>query len=272
MAEASLVARTKFPVTVDSLAAQLIDLGLTKGHVVLVHSSLSSLGWVNGGPVAVVEALIKAVGENGTVVMPSQTRNVTDPANWTRPAVPEHWRQIIRDTMPVFDQLITPTHSMGQVAEVFRTWPGSVRSAHPSCSFVARGPQAVHLMAGHELEDPLGESSPLGKMYSLGGVKILLIGVTFDKCTALHLAECKRGLVRPSVKEGAPMLINGKRRWVEFENPQEPDTEIFNQIGASAVESGLTKVHTLGEGFGMIMDMKDLVDIAVDLWPDDHPL
>jgi aminoglycoside 3-N-acetyltransferase len=125
-------------------------------------------------------------------------------------------------------------------------------------------------MADHKLEDPLGEGSPLGKMYCLGGAKVLLMGVDFDKSTALHLAECKRWCNRPSVKEGAPMLVNGKREWVEFEIPQELDSDLFTPIGESAIASGLAKVGKLGEGFGIIVDMRELVDLAVGLWPDEY--
>lgn len=271
MLEAALVARTRCPVTVDSLTTQLIKLGLTQGDVVLVHSSLSSLGWVNGGAVAVVQALLKAVGENGTIVMPSQTWNITDPAKWMRPEVPDDWIQVIRDTMPVYDARTTPTRGMGQVVEVFRSWPGSIRSHHPCDSFVARGPLAAELMADHHLTDPLGHTSPLGKMYRLDGVKILLIGVDFDKCTALHFAECLRWPDRPKMKEGAPLVVDGKRKWVEYEIPQELDSEKFIPVGASAMEKGLARLGKLGEGRGTIVGFEELVDHAVSIWPDQYP-
>ena len=84
MTEAELIARTRRPITVDSLATELAELGTSEGDVVLVHSSLSSLGWVNEGAVAVVQALIQAVGESGTIVMPSQSWQISDPIKWMR--------------------------------------------------------------------------------------------------------------------------------------------------------------------------------------------
>src|SRR3954462_14269762 len=59
------------PVTARSLAADLRALGVPAGGLVLTHSSLSALGWVAGGPEAVVAALLAALGPDGTLVVPS---------------------------------------------------------------------------------------------------------------------------------------------------------------------------------------------------------
>ncbi|HXL37529.1 MAG TPA: AAC(3) family N-acetyltransferase [Ktedonobacteraceae bacterium] len=49
-----------------------------------VHCSLSKLGWVCGGPVAVVQALMDVVTETGTLLVPTHSPNYTDPANWRK--------------------------------------------------------------------------------------------------------------------------------------------------------------------------------------------
>src|SRR5919107_1333271 len=67
-------------VTRDDIAAQLRLLGVQAGETLLVHSSLSSLGWVNGGSVAVVRGLLDALGPEGTLVVPTQTGDLSDPA------------------------------------------------------------------------------------------------------------------------------------------------------------------------------------------------
>jgi len=63
------------PITVDSLKEDLTELGVTPGMVLLVHSSLSSLGFVSGGPVAVILALEEVLGPKGTLIMPTHSGN-----------------------------------------------------------------------------------------------------------------------------------------------------------------------------------------------------
>ncbi len=68
------------PQTRSSLRAELTALGVRPGSVLLVHSSVSALGWVAGGPVAVVQALLDALGPDGTLVVPPHTPGNSDPA------------------------------------------------------------------------------------------------------------------------------------------------------------------------------------------------
>ena len=73
------------PRTRDSLAGDLRALGIGAGDVLLVHSSLRSLGWVSGGALAVVQALLDVLGPAGTLVVPSQTTGNRDPSTWRPP-------------------------------------------------------------------------------------------------------------------------------------------------------------------------------------------
>jgi len=76
MPESTTIQNTDKPATIDSLTTDFRALGVTEGSVLLVHSSLSALGWVAGGSVAVVEALLRAVGASGTIVMPTLDESV----------------------------------------------------------------------------------------------------------------------------------------------------------------------------------------------------
>ena len=112
------------PRTRTSLTADLRALGLAESGVLLVHSSLSSLGWVCGSAVAVVGALLDALAPEGTLVVPTHTTGNSDPAAWANPPIPQGWWATVREHMPAFDPLLTPSSGMGAVAELVRTWPG----------------------------------------------------------------------------------------------------------------------------------------------------
>src|SRR5690606_22881796 len=133
------------PATIQSLREDLERLGLKPRMVVLVHSSLSKLGWVSGGAVAVILALELAIGRAGTPVTPAHAAHLSEPSHWVNPPVPEAWWQTIRDTMPAFDPDLTPTRMMGAIAETFRRGRGVLRSDHPQSSFTARGPRAEYI-------------------------------------------------------------------------------------------------------------------------------
>src|SRR5262249_14023065 len=111
-------------VTRDTVAAQLRLLGVKTGEILLAHSSLSSLGWVNGGAVATPP---------WGAPLPAPPRPGPWPprAGGGNPPVPEEWWDRTRAPMPAYDPLITPTRAVGVIPEAVRTWPGG-RCAAPT--------------------------------------------------------------------------------------------------------------------------------------------
>ena len=67
------------PVTTRDLEQKFIDLGIKRGDIVLTHVSLSSMGYVIGGPESLYNTLKSVVGKEGTIVVPSQTVEISDP-------------------------------------------------------------------------------------------------------------------------------------------------------------------------------------------------
>lgn len=261
MTEADAIAHADAPRTRQSLAADLRALGVQAGDTLIVHASLSSLGWVAGGPVAVIQALQDAVTTEGTLVMPTFTLHLTDPAGWRRPAVPEAWHATIRAEMPAFDPQLTPTRGMGRTAELFRTFPGVKRSDHPHSSFAAWGKHAGFVTTDHSLEYSLGDGSPLGRVYDLNG-KVLLLGTEVN--SSLHLAEVRAGK-QPVEPFSGPILRDGQREWVTF-NEINYDEETFPPVKAAFEATGAVKVGTVGSATAKLMSQREVVDFAVSYW------
>ena len=259
MSEESAVARATAPVTVDSLAADLRGLGLRAGDTVLVHSSLSRLGWVCGGPVAVVEALVSVLGPDGTLVVPTHSGSLSDPASWGNPPVPEAWWETIRETMPAFLPASTPSRAMGAVAEVVRSWPNARRSDHPQTSFAAVGPAAARITADHELANSLGEGSPLARLYDLDA-RVLLLGVGHERNTSLHLAQYRSG-TGEEVQQSGPVRVDGERRWVSWPD-LDLDTDDFPALGLALDQAGLVHLGTVGRAPTRLMNQPQVVDHA----------
>lgn len=130
----------------QDIIKKLKELGLKSGDTVMVHTSLKNMGYVCGGAQAVIEALIETVGEEGTIMMPTQSWKNLDPdtgVHWD--ADEEDW-PLIREYRPAYDKNLTPTNTMGAVAEMFRQIPGSIRSEHPARSVCAYGKNAEYLV------------------------------------------------------------------------------------------------------------------------------
>ncbi|MCI0399677.1 MAG: AAC(3) family N-acetyltransferase [Chloroflexi bacterium] len=259
MSEQATIENAPRPRTRQSLAADLRRLGLAPGMAVLVHSSLSSLGWVTGGPVAVIQALQDVLTPQGTLVMPAHSSDYSEPSYWRHPPVPEAWFQVIRDAMPAFDPRLTPTRGLGRIAELFRTWPDVYRSYHPRDSFAAWGRHAGAVTAGHSLDYGLGEQSPLARVYDLDG-RVLLLGVGYDRNTSFHLAEYRAPGVEPFIEAG-PVLQDGRRVWQTFQDIV-TDSDIFPDIGAEFEATGRVTVGQVGSAECRFFSLPAAVDFA----------
>jgi aminoglycoside 3-N-acetyltransferase len=154
----------------DKLQADLLALGMRPGGVLIVHSSLRALGPVPGGAQAVIEALLAALGPEGTLLMPALT-----------------YERVTR-AHPFFDVRNTPSN-VGIIPETFRQRVATKRSLHPTHSVCAVGPLASALLAPH-IEDstPCGPHSPFHNLPKYNG-QILMLGCGLEPNTSMHAIE-----------------------------------------------------------------------------------
>ena len=263
VSEADAIDAVTAPATANSLAEDLNNLGIEPGDTIVVHSSLSSLGWVAGGAQSVVEALRAAVGPGGTLVMPTQSGHLSDPADWSNPPIPEHWVDQVRDALPAYDPDLTGTRSMGAVVECFRHHRDTKRSGHPLVSFAANGPASDEIVGSHPITEACGETSPLARLYDRDA-KVLLLGVGHGNNTSIHLAEHRADWpTKTSRLDGAPMLVNGQRTWVTYEDLDRTD-EDFDDVGAAFAGAGLQRSGQVGAATAHVMSQRTLVDFATN--------
>ena len=261
MTEADAVDAVDEPVTVDRIASDLRDLGVSPGDTLLVHSALRAVGWVAGGAQAVVDALRESVTADGTVVMPTFTSQYTDPAGWVDPPVPDHWVETLPEAMPPYRPAVTPTRGMGAVPECFRTYPDVLRSDHPTVSFAAWGENAASIVDDHPLDEPLGEDSPLARLYERDA-DVLFLG-TDHETTSLHLAEYRADLDAGRTMTRATVRRDGEPLVVEFED-QELSTEDFTAVGSAFEDAvGLAR-GPVGAADARLASQRAMVDFAVD--------
>ena len=269
MAESDAIKRAGVqPATVESLTQDLRRLGVAPGSVLMVHSSLNSLGWVCGHAHAAVLALEAAVEASGTLVMPTQSAHLSEPSHWQSPPVPASWWPTIRSEMPAFDPDLTPTRGMGVIPECFRNQDGAVRSWHPQVSFAARGPKAWEIVADHAYDYGLGEQSPLARVYDLDGW-VLLLGVDHDRNTSLHLAEYRAEFPgKVQVQSAAPVMVEGERTWRTLLDINICSDD-FNKIGEAMRKAKLVKVGMVAQAQAQLFRQRDAVEFAV-AWIESH--
>jgi len=270
MSEADAVKRsTDGPVTREWLVRDLRALGVQEGMRLMVHSSLSGLGWVIGGPVTVLAALEDVLGPAGTLVLPTFDGGNSDPVNWQAPPVPADWQQTIREQMPAYDPRSTPTRIMGAVPEYFRTLPDVLRSSHPAQSWAARGPLAEQVVANHSLDCGDGSRTPLGRCYELDGHVLTL---ATQRTTVLHLADFRTEWPGKHDKQtGSALLVSGRREWVQYADHWS-DGEDFEQIRREFMQAHPAgpdswQAGRVAYGDSRLFRIRPLVDFAVDWIP-----
>jgi aminoglycoside 3-N-acetyltransferase len=229
----------------------LTSCGIQAGDILIVHSSLKSIGQVDGGPTAVIRALLNVIdpaAAGGTLLMPT----FSDP----RPD-------------GLFDMANTPSRT-GLITETFRTWPDARRSRHPTHSVTAYGPRATEFIKGHDSAGPLSAGSPF-HLAALAGAKVLMIGCTLTSCSIIHVAE---DIVRvpylgkvfyPGYDRTLTLVDNDGSRKI-FEPRDVPgDSDGFDIVERPLRQTGKMRECRLGNARCMLFRALDGLNAAVEI-------
>ncbi|MFJ9455349.1 aminoglycoside N(3)-acetyltransferase [Kitasatospora sp. NPDC101447] len=245
------------PLNATALQGEFESLGVRPGSVLMVHSSLSAFGRVDGGADAVVQALRAAVGRNGTIVVPAYTRQVADP-HPDRYAFDDPRTAAARAAVPTFHDAL-PT-AMGAIPSAVLAHPDRVRSRHPQASLAALGADARTICAEQPLGYALGNGSPFARIHQLGG-SILLLGVGHNRNSFLHHAESLVPTHRKKLRR-FPYLVDGERVWLETPDVGDDNDTYFPLIGEEFAALGLSRSRVIGSAVCQLVPAVGFVDYA----------
>ena len=222
-------------VTREDIVAGIRSLGVQPGSLMLVHSSLSSFGRVEGGAATVAQALLDSVAPNGTVIVPTFNYG----------------------SLP-FDPATTQSLT-GAISDAFWRLPGAVRSRHPTHAFAAVGPLAQEMMADHHNMDPLGHTSPLGRLARRDGW-VLLIGCDHRANSLIHTAEESMKVPYVGRTRTAAILRGNEVTEVTVRRPG--CSNGFNVVGDTMRQMGSVRETTVGRSAFQLMRSGDVMAVA----------
>ena len=228
------------------------ELGLKKKNAVLIHSSLKSIGLVEGGANTVIDALLDVIGEQGALMVPALTGKRED-----SPLTP-----------PVFDVLTSPCWT-GTIPETLRKRPQTRRSLHPTHSVSAIGSKKFELTKDHEFSSsPCDDKSPYYKNAIMGGF-ILFIGVAQESNTSIHMCEELAKVPYHLQKDTTNMIVtgyNGEKIVVSnrLHDWEKPETD-FNKLDELYKTNAIMKLGNVGKAVVRLVNAANMLDFTVNL-------
>ena len=234
----------------NHIRSGLQELGVMAGDLLLVHSSLRSFGYVQGGADTVIDALLETVGDSGTVLVPTLTFSILK--SWPH-------RYSVRKS----------PSSSGLITETFRRREHALRSRHPVSSAAAIGRQAASLTADHR-DTPCGPDSPYFRLYELGG-KIVFFGASLGSNSVFHCAE---EITRPAylgfatIEDAIVEDADGRRLAVTARRYDCSDRGISRHLGNMEpvfLERGLLRRTVIGESRTYVINSRENVEVSCEI-------
>lgn len=261
--------------TRQELVQGLRGIGLRSGDLVMVHSSMRSVGPILGGPNEMIEALLESVGPSGTVMMYVDWEDGAQRYTRIDRETPLSATQM--DAWPAFDpRKARADRSYGILPEFLRTWPGAMRSENPGASVAAVGARAEWVCVDHPLDYGYGPGSPFAKLVDARG-RVLLLGSPLENVTLLHFAEHVARLPgKRVIRYREKVLRDSKTDWVEIEEFDTADPVVdaapqdhFDRLMRAYVEQAGVSTGMVGSARTYLFDAEPLHGFALG-WLEQH--
>ena len=233
-------------VTRTDIGTSLESMGLKASDHVMVHSSLSSIGHVEGGAAKVVQAFLDVLGPTGTLMVPTFTHSGCE----------------------YFDPLVTPSLN-GAITEAARARLEAVRSFHPTHALTAIGPDAHELLKDDLERGALGRDCGLDRLIKKGGY-VFLLGVDHKSNSSIHIGEDYAGDDRhKAISPENPKVVM-------FNHPDTGEEEITltEMMGSTLAFDRMEEIlrarsqivdGTIGEADCQLMKGADIIAATLDI-------
>ena len=254
------------PITRSAFKSKLRALGVEKGDILNIHSSVLYIGLIEGVQSieeyleTLFQCFFEVVTEEGTIVVPTVTT------------------QVVKFNKPFHLESTRP--STGLLAEYIMNLPDSIRSLHPVNSVCAIG-KKKNAICGDVSQSNYGIDSPYDRMYRMGTKGILLglspLGSDATTLTFLHYAEARFNVPYQYNKViNADVFADGEKiektffgtyRYLDFNIKYGPKRSA--KINQKLIDAGKMKSHPLGAKGIHLVGIKDYVDACVDVFKED---
>jgi aminoglycoside 3-N-acetyltransferase len=245
--------------TKNDLIQQFKAIGLASGDSLLVHASLSKIGFVENGAQTVVEALLESVGSEGNLLMPNSP-NTSFQLDYIR-------------NLKEFD-VANDRSGLGAISEYFRKLPNAIRSAHPTEPVSCMGPDAEWFTSEHFGEiTPYTSKSPFAKLSQKGG-KILYLGVTLDNAgTNLHTLEDAVSDFPFPVYTQEVFEVNVRFpddrvecMQTKVHNPVQSKERRCDGLIPLFIEKGVMQKVQIGQAESLLVDAKGMLEVMLEAY------
>lgn len=221
------------------------NVGIKKGDILLVHSSLFAFGKLklinkDGLMKIFLDILKDVVGPQGTIIMPTFSYSFCK--------------------NEIFDIKNTKS-SVGVLTEFFRNQDDVLRTNHPIFSFSIWGNHKKYL--SDIGKDSFGHDSVFEKFNQLGG-KILFLGASINSCTFIHYVEQMYKVPYRFIKTFKGKINDAEKEYVEevtfFVRPLDQSVTLdLTYLKLYLKEKGMLKSETLGSGEILLVGSSDLL-------------